>query len=53
MVRPGFTNVFQTKTAEDLENKIVYVLSEQVAQYSTNVGWRSSLNILKQFDFYD
>jgi len=30
MVRPGFTNVFQTKTAEDLENRIVYVLSEQV-----------------------
>ncbi len=30
MVRPNFTNCFQTKTAEDLENKIVYVLSEQV-----------------------
>ena len=30
MVRPGFTNYFQTKNAEDLENRIAYVLTEQV-----------------------
>jgi hypothetical protein len=30
MVRPGFTNYFQTKNVEDLENRISYVLTEQV-----------------------
>lgn len=29
MVRPGFTNCFFTKNAEDLENRIVFVLSDK------------------------
>jgi hypothetical protein len=31
MVRPGFSNCFRTKSIEDLENTIVYALTEEVS----------------------